>query len=60
MQNKKNIEYYLNLPWTYTIEEDVDETGNKIIILAVNELPGLKTDGPTYEEARELIKDAMT
>lgn len=23
MKNNKNLEYYLNLPWTYTIEKEI-------------------------------------
>ncbi len=59
MKNK-NIDYYLNLPWTYTIETDFDEKNNRIFILKVNELPGVSTDAPTINEAMELIKEAMT
>ncbi len=60
MKNKKiDFDYYLNLPWTYTIEMDKDNKGNTIYILSVNELPGVKTDAPSIEEALELIKDAM-
>lgn len=55
----KSIEYYLNLPWTYTIEKDKDLEGNPIYILYVNELPGICTDASTFEEAMELIKEPM-
>lgn len=58
-KNKKDIHYYLNLKWTYTIETDRDEKGNPIFIVSVNELPGIKTDAPTLPEAMELIKEAM-
>lgn len=54
----KNIQYYLDLPWTYTIET-TRETGKLLYILHVNELPGIATDAPSIEEAMELIKEAM-
>lgn len=58
-QNKtKDIAYYLNLPWTYTIET-TRETGQPLYIVHVNELPGVATDASTLEEAMELIKEAM-
>lgn len=56
---KKDLEFYLNLPWTYTIEMDKDNKGHKIYIVSVNELPGIKTDALTIDEAMESIKEAM-
>lgn len=59
MQKKiKSIDYYLNLPWTYTVET-AQEKGKKIYIVHVNELPGVSTDAPTLPEAMELIKESM-
>ena len=58
-QNKtKDINYYLNLPWTYTVET-TRETGELLYIVHVNELPGIATDAPSLEEAMKLIKEAM-
>lgn len=54
----KNTAYYLNLPWTYTIET-THETGKLLYIVHVNELPGIATDAPTVEKAMKLIKEAM-
>ncbi|HLB93627.1 MAG TPA: type II toxin-antitoxin system HicB family antitoxin [Candidatus Babeliales bacterium] len=60
MPNKiKDINYYLNLPWTYTIET-TKETGELLYIVHVNELPGIATDAPSLETAMSLIKEAMT
>jgi predicted RNase H-like HicB family nuclease len=56
---KKELDFYLNLPWTYTIEIDKDNKGHKIYIVSVNELNGIKTDALTLEEAMENIKEAM-
>ena len=55
----KNINYYLNLPWTYTIETEHDEKGKNIYVVHVNELPGIATDAPSLEEAMKLIKEVM-
>jgi predicted RNase H-like HicB family nuclease len=55
----KNLNYYLNLPWTYTIETEQDEKGKPIYIVHVNELEGIATDAPTIEEAMKLIKEVM-
>ena len=54
----KDIAYYLNLPWTYTVEMARDK-GKQIYIVHVNELPGIATDAPSLDEAMELIKEAM-
>jgi predicted RNase H-like HicB family nuclease len=55
----KNIKYYLNLPWTYTVETEKDEKENLIYVIHVNELEGIATDAPTVEKAMKLIKEAM-
>ena len=63
MKNNKNkykgLDYYLNLPWTYTIEQTLDEHDKKIYIIRVNELPGAATDAPTVEKAMKLIQEVM-
>jgi len=60
MKNKKkDLYYYLNLPWTYTVELDKDNKGKKIYIVSVNELSGIKTDAYTLDEAMENIKEPM-
>ncbi len=56
--NKKAIDYYLGLPWTYTIETAL-ENGKPYYIISVNELPGIYTDALTLNEAMESIKEAM-
>ena len=55
----KNLDYYQNLPWTYTLEEEIDKAGKKIYIVSVNELPGIKTDSYSREDAFKEIKEAM-
>src|SRR5947207_14962597 len=56
---KKDLNYYLNLPWTFTIEQSIDEKTGRVYIIYVNELPGVCTDAPTIQEAAELITDAI-
>lgn len=58
MVTKKQIEHYLNLPWSYTIEQETHE-GNHYFIIRVNELPGVCTDSETIVEGMELIKEAI-
>ncbi len=55
---KKNLTYYLNLNWSYTLER---ETHNRksYYIIRVNELPGVCTDAETIEEGMEAIKEAI-
>jgi|WetSurMetagenome_2_1015567.scaffolds.fasta_scaffold156714_3 predicted RNase H-like HicB family nuclease len=55
----KSLNYYLNLPWTYTVERAIDENKNKIYVVRVNELPGICTDATSLDEAMDLIKEPM-
>lgn len=54
---KKEIEKYLALRWTYTVEWWDDHGGYYVV--RVNELPGICTDGKTIEEAFEDIQEPM-
>jgi predicted RNase H-like HicB family nuclease len=56
----KKIDEYLDLPWTYTVEQAKDENNEKIYVVRVNELSGICTDAPSLDEAMELIKEPMT
>lgn len=55
----KDVNYYLNLPWTYTIGTEKDENGKLIYVVQVNELEGIATDAPTIEESMVLIKEVL-
>jgi len=55
----KELSYYLELPWTYTVEQAKDENDNKIYIVCVNELPGICTDALSVDEAMEFIKEPI-
>jgi predicted RNase H-like HicB family nuclease len=58
MVTKKQIEHYVNLPWSYTIEQETYKE-NHYFIIRVNELPGVCTDAETIEEGMQLIKEAI-
>ena len=52
----KNLEYYLNLPWTYIIEySDVDGC----FLGSINELEKNMTNGETPDECFFMLKDAL-
>ncbi len=57
-KNKKDINYYLNLPWTYTIET-AQEDEKTLYIVHVNELPRIGTDAYSLEEAMKSLKEIM-
>jgi antitoxin HicB len=56
--SKKQLDYYLNLPWSYAIEQEFHE-GKRYFIIRVNELPGICTDAETVAEGMELIKECI-
>jgi predicted RNase H-like HicB family nuclease len=58
MATTQNLKYYLNLNWSYTIEQETHK-GRKYYIIRVNELPGVCTDAETIEEGMKLIKEAI-
>lgn len=58
MATKKNIKYYLNLNWSFTIEQETHK-GKRYYIIRVNELPGVCTDAESIEEGMESIKEAI-
>lgn len=58
MTTKKNLKYYLNLKWSYTIEPE-SEGGRDYYIIRVNELPGVCTDAKTIEQGLKDIKEAI-
>jgi antitoxin HicB len=57
-KSKKDLKYYLNLPWTYTIQTTY-ETGVKLYVVHVNELPYVATHASSFNEAMKQIKEAM-
>jgi predicted RNase H-like HicB family nuclease len=55
---KKNLKYYLDLNWSYTIEQ-AHHNGKKFYIIRVNELPGVCTDATTVEKGMKNIRDSI-
>ncbi len=55
MATKKEIQKYVDLPWSYTVEQE-----DGYFIVYVNELPGICTDSKTINGAMKDIKDAIT
>ncbi len=58
MAIKKDLNYYMRLKWSYTIEQESDR-GNDYYIIRVNELPGVCTDAKSIEKGLKEIKDAI-
>lgn len=58
MKHKKDLNYYLSLPWTYTIETE-SYKGKTYYVIRVNELPGICTDCEDINKGLEEIKDAI-
>jgi len=58
MATKKNLDYYLGLKWTFTIEQESHE-GQGYYVISVNELPGVCTDAETIEEGVTTIQEAI-
>ena len=54
MNTQKELNYYLKLKWSYTIEQEKD-----YYIIRVNELPGVCTDSETVETGLKKIKEAI-
>ena len=54
----KPIEYYLNLPWTYTLMTEKYK-GKKRCIAYVNECPGVYAGGATAEKAFNSARRAL-
>lgn len=52
---EKNLEYYLQLPYTFELVKDPDDPW----FIQVKELPGCMSHGDTPEEAVAMIREAM-
>ena len=59
IQKKNDVNYYLNLPWTFTIEQEKRGGVCLAYSVRVNEWPGVATDAPTISEAFEGIYEAL-
>lgn len=56
---KKDLKYYLALPWSYTIEPARDEKDKLVYIIRVNEIPEACTDEPTVAKGLRSIKKVL-
>lgn len=58
IKNEKDLEYYLNLSWTYTIKQE--KSGNSCYyVIYVNELPGICTDSENLDKGMKEIKELI-
>jgi antitoxin HicB len=55
MGKRKDLKYYLSLPYTIQITREDDSTWFARVV----ELPGCITEGDTPEEAADMIQDAL-
>ena len=56
---EKTFEYYMNLPYTFTIKLEEDNAGGPIYIARVLEMPHVLGDGKTQSEALKTLKIHM-
>ena len=56
--NPKEVEKYLNMPYSFVINQVNDESG-KHFVARVLELEGLIGTGDTYDETYKDVKEAM-
>lgn len=54
----KDVEYYMNLPYTIEVVRDRDDNYSGLYARVV-ELPGCMTQADDFEELSEMIEDAM-
>lgn len=52
----KDINYYMNLPWTFLFRWSDEDN---CYVASIAELKGCMSDGETITEAAEMIKDAL-
>ena len=58
MATRKDLKYYMNLNWSFTIEQE-SHKGKHYYIIRVNELPGVCTDAETVEQGMKGIQEAI-
>jgi len=55
---KKNLSYYLSLPYHIVIKKDFDHDGEEYFGAEIPELPGCGAEGRTREEALRKLQEA--
>jgi predicted RNase H-like HicB family nuclease len=54
----KNLGYYRGLPYTRSVEL-LEEGGERYYLASVRELPGVRADGESHQEALTSLRDAF-
>ncbi len=57
--DNKDLDYYLNLPWTLIEGEDLDFDGNPYHYIEIKEIPSFVFCAKTIEKARENYKSQL-
>ncbi|MBQ2612034.1 hypothetical protein IJF81_06565 [bacterium] len=57
--NNKDLDYYMNLPWTLIEGEDLDFEGNPYHYIDIKEIPSFTFCAKTIEKARENYKSQL-
>ncbi len=58
-EQKKDLDYYLNLNWTIIEGEDLDFTGNPYHYIEIKEIPSFTFCAKTQKRARENYKHQL-
>lgn len=58
-ENNKDLEYYVNLPWTLIEGEDLDFDGKPYHYIEIKEIPSFTFCAKTIEKARENYKSQL-
>lgn len=56
---EKDLDYYLNLPWTLIEGTDIDFEGNPYFYIEIKEIPSFTFCAKTIEKARENYKKQL-
>lgn len=57
--SERPVEYYLDLPYTIEFVHDTSDPQQPVWFARVRELPGCMTEADEFDEAAQLIRDAM-
>jgi len=57
--NEKTLTYYQSLPYSIEIKQDMSDPAHPVWFAQVKELPGCITEADTFNEAGEMIQDAL-
>ena len=58
--NDKTLAYYQNLPYSIEIKQDRSDPEHAVWFAQVKELPGCITEADSFNEAGEMIQDALS